>query len=53
MEYTAAKHRTAAYVVGTLTLAMLVTFIALDLQAMRREAARPPIVATHLFVATE
>jgi len=35
------EHRLAAYLVGSLTLAMLVTFVTLDLQAMRRESSHP------------
>lgn len=46
------EHRLAAYLVGSLTLAMLVTFVTLDLQAMRRESSHPsPVTDTvHAWV---
>jgi hypothetical protein len=40
------RSRAAAYVVGGLTLAMLVIFVTLDLQAMKRESSHPSAPVT-------
>jgi hypothetical protein len=57
-----AQHRAALYVVGGLTLALLVTFVTLDLQAMKRESSHPTpvtdtvhawVVSARVLVATD
>jgi hypothetical protein len=43
------KHRVGAYVVGTATLALWVTFVTLDLQATKRESTQSATLTDSVY----